>query len=302
MRTLEELVELARKKGAKKVVVAGAQEAEVLAALEDGRKNGFATGILVGDPEEIKNTAEKVGVNLANYEIVEEKNLKKTASVAVEILKRGDADVLMKGLVSTSDFMKAVLNKETGLLDRSSKRLLSHVAVFEIPAYHKLLIITDAAINIAPTLEEKIEILKNAVEVAHSLEIEKPKVAVVGAVEKVNPGKMPATEHAAILSMMNRRGQIKGCLVDGPFGFDNAINKKAAETKKIESEVAGDADIILCPEIETANVLYKALLYFAGASCAAVVAGTPVPIVLTSRADPHKTKFDSLALGVLMAH
>ena len=164
------------------------------------------------------------------------------------------------------------------------------------------MIITDAAINIAPTLDEKIEILKNAVEVAHSLEIENPKVAVVGAVEKVNPGKMPATEHAAILSMMNRRGQIKGCLVDGPFGFDNAINKKAAETKRIESEVAGDADIILCPEIETANVLYKALLYFAGASCAAVVAGTPVPIVLTSRADPHKTKFDSLALGVLMAH
>ena len=302
MRTLEELVELARKKGAKKVVVAGAQEAEVLAALEDGRKNGFAAGILVGDPEEIKNTAEKVGVDLTNYEIVEEKNLKRTASVAVEILKRGDADVLMKGLVSTSDFMKAVLNKETGLLDRSSKRLLSHVAVFEIPAYHKLLIITDAAINIAPTLEEKIEILKNAVEVAHSLEIENPKVAVVGAVEKVNPGKMPATEHAAILSMMNRRGQIKGCLVDGPFGFDNAVNKKAAETKKIESEVAGDADIILCPEIETANVLYKTLQYFANASCAAVVAGTPVPIVLTSRSDPHKTKFDSLALGVLMAH
>ncbi len=302
MRTLEELVELARKKGAKRVVVAGAQEAEVLAALEDGRKSGFATGILVGDPEEIKTTAEKVGVDLANYEMVEEKDLKKTASVAVEILKRGDADVLMKGLVSTSDFMKAVLNKETGLLDRSSKRLLSHVAVFEIPAYHKLLIITDAAINIAPTLEEKIEILKNAVEVAHSLEIENPKVAVVGAVEKVNPGKMPATEHAAILSMMNRRGQIKGCLVDGPFGFDNAINKKAAETKKIDSEVAGDADIILCPEIETANVLYKTLQYFANASCAAVVAGTPVPIVLTSRADPHKTKFDSLALGVLMAH
>ena len=301
MRTLAELLEMAKQGNKKRVVVADATEHEVFAAVEDARKQGIVQGILVGDAEKISDTAKSIGVKIEDYEIVDEKVSKKTAAVAVEILKDNKADVLMKGLVSTSDFMRAILDKEKGLLDRSSKKLLSHIAVFEVPRYHKLLLVTDAAINIAPTLEEKVQIISNAVAVAHSLGIETPKVACVGAVEKVNPGKMPATEHSAILSMMNRRGQIKGCIVDGPFGFDNAINKKAAETKKITGVVAGDADIIVCPEIETANVLYKTLQYFANARCSAIVAGTPIPIVLTSRSDPHDTKLASLVLGVLMA-
>ncbi|MCD6595743.1 bifunctional enoyl-CoA hydratase/phosphate acetyltransferase [bacterium] len=301
MRTLAELLEMAKKGDKKRVVVADATEHDVFAAVEDARKQGLIYGILVGDSQKISDTAKSLGANIDDYEIIEEKNSKKTAAVAVEMLKDNKADVLMKGLVSTSDFMRAILNKEKGLLNHSAKKLISHIAVFEVPRYHKLLLITDAAINITPTLNEKVQILLNAVEVAHSLGIETPKVACVGAVEKVNPGKMPATEHAAILAMMNQRGQIRGCIVDGPFGFDNAINKKAAETKKIIGDVAGDADIILCPEIETANVLYKCLQYFANASCSAVVAGTPIPIVLTSRSDPHDTKLASLVLGVLMA-
>ncbi|RKZ34253.1 phosphate butyryltransferase [bacterium] len=302
MRSLGDLLDLATTKGAKRVVVAGANEIDVLRAVEDGRKQGFADGILVGEPNEIEKVASSLDIDLNNYEMVPESDLGKTPAIAVEMLKNGEADVLMKGLVSTSKFMKAILHKEKGLLKMASSELLSHIAVFEIPEYHKLLMITDAAINIAPTLQEKVKIINNAVDVAHSIEIDNPKVACVAAVEKVNPGKMPATEDAAVLSMMNRRGQIKNCIVDGPFGFDNAINKKAAQTKKIIGDVAGDADIILCPEIETANVLYKTLQYFANAVCAAVVAGTPVPIVLTSRADPERTKLASLALGVLMAH
>jgi len=302
MKKLSELLDLAQHLGSKRVVVADAAENEVLAAIEDARKAGIVSGILVGKRDKIAAIAEPLGIDLANYELVEEPNPKKTASVAVKLLKSGQADVLMKGLVGTADFLKAILSKEDGLLDHSKKKLLSHVAVFEVPVYHKLLIVTDAAINIAPTLDEKVEIIRNTVPLAHSIGIEKPKIACIAAVEKVNPGKMPATEDAAILSMMNRRGQIEGCIVDGPFGFDNAIDIEAARIKSVEASVAGDADIILCPTIESANVLYKALQFFANAPCAALVAGTPVPIVLTSRADSHQTKLASLTLGVVSAH
>lgn len=300
MRTLEDILRRAIECGSKRVIVADAAEEEVLAALEDARKRGFAGGILVGDPVKIRKTADEVGVDITKYEIIEEKNSKETAKIAVKMVKEGKADILMKGLVGTADYMKAILNKETGLL--KEKALLSHVALFEVPTYHKLLFVTDAAINIAPTIEEKVQITLNAVAVAHSLGIEKPKVACIAAVEKVNPGKMPATEEAAILTIMNRRGQIPGCIVDGPFGFDNAVDKKAAEIKGVSGEVAGDADIALCPDIESANVLYKTLQFLAKARCAAVVAGTPVPIVLTSRADPHETKLASIALCVIMSH
>lgn len=300
MRTLEDILRKAVDSGSKRVVVADAAEEEVLTALEDARRKGFAEGLLVGDYEKIRKTADKVGVDLTKYEIIEEKNSSETAKIAVRMVKEHKADILMKGLVGTADYMKAILNKETGIL--KEKCLLSHIAVFEVPTYHKLLSVTDAGINIAPTLDEKVQIISNAVGMAHSLGIENPKVACVAAVEKVNPGKMPATEESAILTMMNRRGQIPGCIVDGPLGLDNAINKKAAEIKGVSGEVVGDADIILCPDIECANVLYKSLQFFAKARCAAFVAGTPVPIVLTSRADSHETKLASIALCVVMSH
>jgi phosphate butyryltransferase len=194
--------------------------------------------------------------------------------------------------------MKAVLNKENGLM---TGKLLSHVAVFDVPAYHKLLIVTDAAVNISPTLDEKVTLINNAVLCAHAIGIKMPKVAVIAAVEKVNPGKMPCTEHAAILTAMNRRGQITDCIVDGPFGFDNAISKHSADLKGIGGPVAGDADIILADDIESANILYKSLNFMANAECAALVLGASAPVVLTSRADDQKSKLASLALGVANA-
>ena len=199
----------------------------------------------------------------------------------------------MKGLVSTGVLLKAVLNKEHGLRKGA---ILSHVAIFETPYYHKLLGITDAAMNVAPTFEDKIAIINNAVEVFHLLGEPDPKVAVVGAVETVNQ-RMESTMHAATLSMMNKRKQITGCIIDGPLALDNAISKKAAEVKHIQSDVAGDVDIIVAPDINGANFLYKSLNFLGGATAAAVIMGAKVPIVLTSRADSEKIKFYSIALA-----
>jgi phosphate butyryltransferase len=175
---------------------------------------------------------------------------------------------------------------------------LSHVAVFEIPAYPKLLMITDVAININPSLTEKAQIIQNAVDVAHSLGIQMPNVACISAVEKVYPDKMPATLDCACLSMMARRGQITGAMVDGPFGLDNAVSVESARIKGVKSSMPGNVDILLCPDIHAGNAIYKTLMEFAQARCAAVVAGTKAPVVLTSRADSHETKFTSIALGV----
>jgi phosphate butyryltransferase len=190
---------------------------------------------------------------------------------------------------------KAILDKEKGL--RTGK-LLSHVAVFEIPAYHKLLMVTDAAINVNPTLSHKAQIAQNAVDVAHSLGIELPNVACIAAVEKLYPVKMPATLDCACLSMMAKRGQIRGAVVDGPLGLDNAVSEESARVKGVKSEMAGKVDILLCPSVEAGNVIYKTLMEFTQARCAAVVVGTKSPVVLTSRADSHETKFTSIALGV----
>ncbi len=299
MERLNALFDLAREKGARKVSIAGAAEKDILNAVETNRKAGILEAVLVGDKEDIAKIAGELELDLSNYEIVHEPNAKKQSLVAVDQIHKGKAEVLVKGLVSTADYMRAVLHKKNGL---QAGGLLSHVAVFDIPAYHKLLILTDAAVTIAPGIPEKVKLIKNAVLCGKAIGLDLPKVACVAAVEKVNPGKMPATTDAALLSIMNKRGQIKGCIVDGPFGFDNAISKKSAELKKIKGEVAGDADIILANDIETANVLYKSFNYFANAACGAIVLGASAPIVLTSRADDEKTKMASMVLGVLISH
>ena len=203
----------------------------------------------------------------------------------------------MKGNLSTSLILKAVLNKEHGL---RTGNVLSHVAVFDVPHYDRPILVTDAAMNITPSLEEKVQIIQNAVNVAHSIGIEMPKVAPIAAVEVVNP-LMPATVEAALLTQMNRRGQIKGCVIDGPLALDNAINIEAAKQKGIQSEVAGQADILLVPAIETGNVLYKSLIYFAKAKVGAILAGAKAPVVLTSRADSSESKLYSLALAISVA-
>jgi phosphate butyryltransferase len=295
MRELNEILSLARSIGPKRIAVAKAEDEEVFLALDQARKEKIVQGILVGSKEKIKALAEKNKIDLSGYELIEENDPLQASLLCSQLINQGKADLMMKGLLDTGVFMKGILDKEKGL---STGKLLTHVAVFEIPDFPRLLFLTDAAINITPTLQEKAQIIQSAVDLALCLGIEKPNVACIAAMEKVNPEKMPATVDAACLSMMAKRGQIKGAIVDGPFGLDNAVSEESARTKGVKSSVAGKADILLCPDIESGNVIYKTLIEFAKAKCAAIVPGTRAPVVLTSRADSHETKFMSIALGV----
>ncbi len=281
----------------KKVAVAVAQDEPVLEAIKLAKEKGIADAILVGDKKEIKKIADKIGMDLSDYEIVNELNVAKASLEAIRLVSTGKADMVMKGLVDTATFLRSVLNKEVGL--RTGK-LMSHVSVFEIEGIDRLILLTDAAFNTYPDLKGKVQILNNAVGVAHACGIKVPKVAAVCAVEVVNPD-MQATIDAALLSKMNDRGQIKGCIVDGPLALDNAISVEAAEHKGIKGEVAGNADIVLLPNIETANVMYKTLTYTAKTRNGGLLVGTSAPVILTSRADNFETKVNSIALAALVA-
>jgi len=290
---LSEVVEMAKAKKKRRIAVAAAGDPDVLEALKNAENEGIIEPVLVGEKPRILEICKNIGLDCGKYEIIDIPDRFEASLMASQLIREGRAEILMKGMVSTGQLLKAVLNKEHGLRKGS---VLSHVAVFESPYYHKLLGITDAAMNVAPTFEEKISIINNAVEVFHLLGETNPKVAVVGAVETVNQ-RMESTMHAATLSMMNKRQQIKGCVIDGPLALDNAVSKKAAEVKGIESEVAGNVDIVVAPDINGANFLYKALNFLGGAETAAVIMGAKVPIVLTSRADSEKSKFLSIALA-----
>jgi phosphate butyryltransferase len=296
VKELKEILSLAKSTESKRIAVAKAEDEEVFLALDQARAEKIVQGTLVGSKVKIKELADKNKINLSDYDIIEEQEPLKATLLCTQLINQGKADLMMKGLLDTGIFMKGILDKDKGL---STGKLLTHVAVFEIPDFPRLLLLTDAAINIAPNLFEKAQIVQNAVDLAISLKIENPKVACITAMERVNPEKMPATVDAACLSMMARRSQIKGAVVDGPFGLDNAISEESARIKGVKSPVAGKADILLCPDIETGNVIYKTLVEFAKARCAAIVLGTKVPVVLTSRADSHETKFMSIALGVI---
>ena len=296
MKTLNEILSLAKKIGPKQIAIASAEDFQILRALEQARKEEIVDGILVGDEKKIRYLLAEAQMSEQNFEIINEIDGLKASLLCCDLINQKKADLMMKGLVGTTSFMRAILDKEKGL---STGKLLTHLAVFEIPDYPKLLMLTDAAINISPDLMEKAQIIQNAVEVAHSLGIQTPLVACIAAVEKINPEKMPATVDAAALSMMAKRGQISGAIVDGPFGLDNAISEESAKVKGVKSSIAGKADILLAPDIEAGNVIYKTLIEFARAKCAAIVLGTKVPVVLTSRADSHETKFMSIALGVV---
>lgn len=280
----------------KKVAVAVAQDEPVLEAVKAAREKGIADAILVGDLEKIKEIANKIDMELSQFEIVDEKDVSKAALEAIRLVSSGEADMVMKGLVDTATFLRSVLNKDVGL--RTGK-LMSHVSVFEIEGIDRLILLTDAAFNTYPDLKAKAQILNNSVDVAHACGIELPKVAPVCAVEVVNPD-MPATVDAALLSKMNDRGQIKGCIVDGPLALDNALSEEAAEHKGITGKVAGKADIILLPNIETANVMYKTLTYTSKSRNGGLLVGTSAPVILTSRADSFETKVNSIALAVLV--
>ncbi len=273
------------------------EETALAGAVEAGEK-GLSRPILVGPLAQIKQLAKKAGINLAHVELVEAPNPHAAATKAVELVRQGKAELLMKGSLHTDELLAAVVARETGL--RTGRRI-SHVFIMDVPTYHKVLVVTDAAINIAPNLEDKVDICQNAIDLAISLGVEKPKVAILAAVETVN-SKMPATLDAAALCKMAERGQITGALVDGPLAFDNAISKQAAKTKGIHSEVAGDPDILLAPDLEAGNILAKLLSFLANADSAGLVLGARVPIILTSRSDSVRSRIASVAVATLAAH
>lgn len=294
---LSELVQRAKERGRCTVAVAAAEDEDVLISLYHAMQEGFVAPLLIGDSEKIAASARHAGISTGEMEVLDNREgAAVSAQIAVAKVREGRASMLMKGHVGTADLLKAVLDKEKGL---NTGGLLSHVAFFQTPYYHKVFGLTDAAMNIAPDLEGKRQILLNAVELCHRIGITNPKVAVAAAVEKVNP-KMEATLHAAALKEMNRNGELPGCVVDGPFAIDIAFNRESALLKGIEGEVAGDADLILSPDIEAGNMFYKALNFLGGAVSAAVVTGTSVPIVLTSRSDNDRSKLLSLALGAVI--
>ncbi|MGM0751396.1 MAG: phosphate butyryltransferase [Bacillota bacterium] len=297
---LQSLVEKATRIENSTVAVAAAEDKEVLGAVAMAVEKDMAKFLLFGDKEKIISLIEEVAPQLRSHSSIKIKHAfspQKSAELAVKAVKENEAGALMKGNVPTAVILKAVLNKEWGL---RTGNVLSHVAAFEVEGFDRLTFITDAAMNIAPDLQQKAQIIENAVEIARSIGVLHPKVAPIAAVEVVNPA-MQATVDAASLTMMNQRGQIRNCTVDGPLALDNAVSHHAAEHKGIESEVAGQADILLVPNIETGNALYKSLIYFAKAKVGAVIAGAKAPIVLTSRADSAESKLYSLALAICSA-
>ncbi len=295
MNSFQNLMKLAKNTEIKKIAVAAAQDDDVLKAIKSAVEENICIPILVGDKEKIIELSKEINFDISNIQIIDEKDLQQAANMAVSLVSSGQANIVMKGLLDTSIILKAVLDKEIGL---RTGNILSHAAVFELDKYHKLLMVTDAAMNIAPTADEKKQIIENTLKLSHCLGIENPKVAVICAKEKVSQ-KMQATVDAQILVQMNRDCLLDNCIVEGPFGLDNAISKEAASIKGVKGEVCGDADILLMPNIEAGNVMYKALTYFSNSKNAGIILGAKAPIVLTSRADSDETKLNSIALAVI---
>jgi phosphotransacetylase len=293
---LDQLCEAALRSGPKRVAVAAAANGLVLQAIQETERLGFVQALLVGRTDEILAEADKIDYAVDEDRIIPTVIKDQVAPRAVELVRSGQADILMKGYLHTDTLLKAVLDSNKGL---RTDRQLSHVFLMQVPTYHKLLAVTDAAINIAPDLLQKAAIVQNAVDLMRSLGVDRPKVAVLSAVETINP-RIPSTIDAACLHMMAERGQITGAIVDGPFAFDNAISRQAALEKGIESQVSGDADILLAPDLDAGNILSKNLEYLAAAHVAGIVMGATVPIVLTSRSDPPGARVYSLALAVLL--
>lgn len=294
---LQQLVIKASEMEKTTVAVAAANDAEVLEAVVKAVNLHIAEFLLYGEKEEIIDKLETISPGITKdraIKIIYANSPQSASELAVKAVHRNDAEVLMKGNVPTATILKAVLHKEYGL---RTNNVLSHVAMFEIPGYDRPVYITDAAMNIAPDLNQKVQIIENSVKVARALGVNKPKVACLAAVEAVNPS-MVATLDAAALTMMNARGQIKNCVVDGPLSLDLSISAFAAKQKGMHSNVAGEADILLVPTIEVGNILYKSLVYFSSAKVGSIIAGAKAPIVLTSRADTAESKLYSLAMAV----
>ena len=293
---LEQIFDVVRSKGKKRLVAAYANDSHTIGAVSMAVDMGIIDGILVGDEATIKRVCEEEKIDVKKFRIVQEADEMKAASKAVELINKGEGDILMKGLVSTDKYMRAILNKETGLMP--PKAVLSHVTAIDVPTYHKLLIVSDVAVIPAPDFNQKVAITNYVIKVAQSLQIEKPKVAILAATEQMLAG-MPACVEAAMIAKMADRGQIKGAFIDGPLALDVAIDKESAEIKKLGGNVAGDADCIVFPNIESGNVFFKACTKLAKGELGAMVMGAKVPCVLTSRGDSVKSKMYSIALAAL---
>ncbi len=294
--SFEQILERVTMEPIRRLAVAAAAQQEVLHSVKQAQDQGIATSLLVGDEAEIRRIAEDIDMNLDEVEIVDAPEDLSAAHQATQAVHEGRADLLMKGYIHTDDFLRAVLDKQTGLRTGS---IMSHAFLLEAPDQQKLLMVTDAAMNIAPDLEMKAAIVMNAVYLAHLLGNPCPKVGVLAAVEVVNPN-MPATLDAAALGAMARRGQFPRCVVDGPFAMDNAVSVAAAQIKAIPGEVAGQCDILLVPDIEAGNILVKTFSFLCGGKSAGVLIGAQAPVVLTSRADSAEARVRSIALGVMM--
>jgi len=297
-RSFQNLIEMVREYDPIAMAVCHPCSRNALEGAVDAAEASLMTPILVGPAERIKQVAEESAIDISAYELVDTSHSHESATKAVELCRNGTAEVLMKGSLHTDEIMGAVVKKDTGL--RTNLRL-SHVFIMDVPTYPKPLFVTDAAINIYPKLEDKVHILKNAILLAHSLGIDEPKIAILSAVETINP-KIPSTLEAAALCKMADRGQITGAIIDGPLAFDNAISKEAAAIKGINTPVAGDTDVFLVPDLESGNILAKQLQYLVNAEAAGIVLGARVPFVLTSRADSRKARLASCAVAVAVAH
>ena len=296
IRRLQEMVDLAREKPPTPVAIAAAAHKLVLQSVQRAVDLGLIIPLLVGREEDIREQAAAIDWELQDEQIVSTPTNQAAAAAAVDLVRRGEAKVVMKGYLHTDEMLHAVLKHDTGL---RTDRLLSHVFVLEVPTYHKLLLITDAAININPEIQAKAAITQNAVDLARKLGVERPKVAALSSIETINPN-IPSTVHAACLSKMAERGQIKHAIVDGPLAFDNAISAEAAEDKGITSPVSGDVDVVVVPDLDAGNILSKNLEYLASAKMAGIVMGASAPVVLTSRSDPPRARVYSLALASLL--
>ena len=299
IKRLDDLLDAVRSlKGEKVVSVAYGQDLHTLQAVSSAIKEGLVHAVIFADKDEVKRVCESNGIDMTMLEVVDVKEEKEAVRQTVRLVREKKADFIMKGLCQSATYMRGILDKQEGLLPEG--RVLSHAALIESPNYHKLLLVSDVAVIPQPDLSMKEAMINYDVAIAKKIGIEKPKVAVIAAVETVSL-KMQATVDAAILSVMNRRGQIKDCVVDGPLATDLAVSKEAAEIKKVKSEVAGDADILIMPNIETGNAFFKALTKLGNAEIAAVVTGAIAPAVLTSRGDSEKSKLYSIALAALIS-
>ncbi|MGI6478344.1 MAG: phosphate acyltransferase [Salinivirgaceae bacterium] len=295
---LDQMFAVLQGKTKKKIVAVWANDNHTICAVSDAIDKGIVEGILVGDKKEIEKTCKQENINISKFTIVEANSDVQAANIGVKMVAEKQGDILMKGLISTDKYMRAILNKEVGLLP--PKGVLSHVTVIENPNYHKLMIVADVAVIPAPDIKQKIVMTNYLVQVAKALQIEKPKVAIIGASEQVSPA-IESSVHATIISKMGDRGQIPGAIIEGPLALDLAVDKESAVIKKLDSVVAGDADCMLFPNIEAANVFYKANTKLSKAELGALVMGAKVPCVLSSRGDSTKTKLYSIALAALMA-